>query len=337
LRIFVLGVNGFIGSFLAERILRETDWDLIGLDPSDHNLGGCLPNPRFTLIRSTMIESWDRIDREIDAADAVVPLAGIAKPAVYMKDPMLVYELDFEQNLRVVRSCARANKWVIFPSTSEVYGMSPDAELREDESPLVQGPIAKSRWIYSCSKQMMDRVIAALGERDHLPYTLFRPFNWIGPRQDNLRDQERGQSRVLTQFLYNGLTGRPMVLVDGGNRRRSFTDIEDGIGGIMRILENRTAAEGQIFNLGNPGNNASIRDLALLVRETLARITGRPGGDFPVEDRPAADYYGEGYQDIEDRRPSVEKARALLGWAATRTLAETVERTALWFAEILRA
>jgi nucleoside-diphosphate-sugar epimerase len=184
---------------------------------------------------------------------------------------------------------------------------------------------------------MMDRVIAALGERDHLPYTLFRPFNWIGPRQDNLRDQERGQSRVLTQFLYNGLTGRPMVLVDGGNRRRSFTDIEDGIGGIMRILENRTAAEGQIFNLGNPGNNASIRDLALLVRETLARITGRPGGDFPVEDRPAADYYGEGYQDIEDRRPSVEKARALLGWAATRTLAETVERTALWFAEILRA
>jgi nucleoside-diphosphate-sugar epimerase len=337
-KILILGVNGFIGSFLAERILRETDWEVTGLDPSDYNLSECRDRPRFSFRRATMADSWDWIDERVASSDLVVPLAGIAKPAVYMKDPLLIYELDFEQNLRVVRSCAASGTRVVFPSTSEVYGMSPDRVLDEEESPLVLGPIRRTRWIYSCSKQMMDRVIVALGEQRGLSYTLFRPFNWIGPRQDDLRDPERGQSRVLTQFIYNALNGRPLVLAGGGAQRRSFTDIEEGIDGLMRILENRGgAAEGRIFNLGNPANNASIRDLALQVREAVARIAGRPEESIEIVERPAEDYYGQGYQDVEDRLPSIERARTLLGWNPSRPLAETVDRTVRHFLERSRA
>src|SRR5438132_1471144 len=83
--------------------------------------------------------------------------------------------------LKLVRYCVKYNKRVIFPSTSEVYGMCQDQYFDEDTSNLVVGPINKQRWIYSVSKQLLDRVIWAYGAKG-LNFTLFRPFNWMGPR-----------------------------------------------------------------------------------------------------------------------------------------------------------
>ena len=82
-----------------------------------------------------------------------------------MDAPLRVFELDFEENLRVVRQSVKYNRRVIFPSTSEVYGMSPDTPFNEETSHLVLGPICKQRWIYSCAKQLLDRVIWAYGRR----------------------------------------------------------------------------------------------------------------------------------------------------------------------------
>lgn len=338
MNVLILGVNGFIGSHLAERILRTTDWEIAALDPFDHHLENCLENPRFHFRKNSMEASWDWIADRIQEADVVVPLAGIAQPALYIKNPLLIFELDFNQNLKVVRLCAKFGKRVVFPSTSEVYGMSPDPVLKEDESLLVLGPICKSRWIYSCGKQMMDRVIAAMGQQMGLPYTLFRPFNWIGPRQDSLKDPELGQSRVLTQFIYNVLHDRPIHLVGGGEQRRSFTDIEDGIDCLMKILENeKGVADGDIFNIGNPENHLSIRELAYRVRETVASFPGHESArQTPIVEVEAEEYYGEGYQDVEDRLPSIEKARRLLGWAPRIPLDETLRRTVRYFLEAER-
>jgi len=104
-----------------------------------------------------------------------------------------------------VRHCVKYGKRLLFPSTSEIYGMSPDAVLDEESSPLVYGPINKQRWIYAASKQLLDRVIYAYGVRDNLDYTLFRPFNFIGPNLDNPEEPKEGSSRVFTQFLSNVL------------------------------------------------------------------------------------------------------------------------------------
>ncbi len=176
-----------------------------------------------------------------------------------MKNPLAVFELDFEENLRIIKMAGKYGKRVVFPSTSEVYGMCPDKEFDEDRSPLVYGPIAKPRWIYSASKQLLDRVIAAMGTAQGLKYTLFRPFNWYGPHLDNVDAPKEGSSRVLTQFLHNILYGVPIKLVDGGAQRRCFTYIEDGIDGLMTILENpKGKADSQIFNLGNPQADLSI-------------------------------------------------------------------------------
>jgi nucleoside-diphosphate-sugar epimerase len=74
-----------------------------------------------------------------------------------------VFELDFEANLPIVRSAAKYGKHLVFPSTSEVYGMCHDEEFDPEESELICGPINKPRWIYSCAKQLMDRVIWGYG------------------------------------------------------------------------------------------------------------------------------------------------------------------------------
>jgi nucleoside-diphosphate-sugar epimerase len=166
-----------------------------------------------------------------------------------------VFELDFEANLPIVRSAVKYGKHLVFPSTSEVYGMCEDAEFDPAQSHLVYGPINKPRWIYACAKQLMDRVIWGYG-MEGLRFTLFRPFNWIGPGLDSIYTPKEGSSRVVTQFLGHIVRGEPINLVDGGSQKRAFTYIDDGIDALMRIIANEgDIANGKIYNIGNPKNN----------------------------------------------------------------------------------
>jgi nucleoside-diphosphate-sugar epimerase len=254
----------------------------------------------------------------------------IANPAQYVTHPLRVFELDFEANIDVVRHCVKYGKRLIFPSTSEIYGMSEDSVLDEETSPLVYGPVNKQRWIYAASKQLLDRVIFAYGVRDNLDYTLFRPFNFIGPNLDNIEEPKEGSSRVFTQFLSNVLYKRPIKLVDGGRQKRSFTYIDDAVEALLTILENKgNCASKRIFNIGNPDNCVSIRELA----ERTIRIAQ----EFPVlresakgteiVDVTAGEYYGKYYQDIQVRVPAIEAARRDLGWKPTTDLDTAIRRT----------
>jgi len=225
MRVLILGVNGFIGNALTERILNTTDWSVSGLDIASDNIAQFLGHPRFTYLEGDIAINKEWIEYQVKKCDVVLPLVAIATPATYVKNPIAVFELDFEENLRIVKQAVRYKKRVVFPSTSEVYGMCPDPEFDEESSTLVYGPIHKQRWIYSCSKQLLDRVIWAYGVTSGLQFTLFRPFNWMGPNLDDVDSPKEGSSRVLTQFLHNILYGEPIKLVDGGTQRRSFTYI----------------------------------------------------------------------------------------------------------------
>jgi nucleoside-diphosphate-sugar epimerase len=320
MRVLILGVNGFIGNALTRRILTTTPWEVYGLDVASDRIEEFLPERRFRFLEGDIGINKEWIEYHVKKADVVLPLVAIATPAAYVKSPLAVFELDFEENLRIVKMAAKYGKRIVFPSTSEVYGMCPDKEFEEDASPLVYGPIRKERWIYSCSKQLLDRVIWAMGHAHGLRFTLFRPFNWYGPHLDNVEAPKEGSSRVLTQFLHNILYGVPIKLVDGGDQRRCFTFIEDGIDGLMTILKNENgAAEGQIFNLGNAAADLSIKELATRLIDAVSRAE--------VVTVTSTDYYGEGYQDITTRVPSIEKARRLLGWEPTTDFDSGLKQT----------
>src|SRR5947209_14911265 len=144
--------------------------------------------------------------------------------------------------------------------------MCGDAEFDPYASNLVLGPIDKQRWIYSCSKQLMDRVIYAYGSMGQLDFTLFRPFNWIGAGLDSIHTAKEGSSRVITQFLGHIVRGEPIKLVDGGAQKRAFTYIDDGIAALMKIIANDAGiASGKIYNIGNPANNYSVREVATMM------------------------------------------------------------------------
>lgn len=317
MNILILGVNGFIGHHLSRRIMDTTDWHVYGMDMQASRLTDLLAEDRFHFFEGDITINHEWIEYHIKKCDIIMPLVAIATPSTYVQDPLAVFELDFEANLPIIRACVEYDKRVLFPSTSEVYGMSSDAEFHPYETNLVLGPIAKPRWIYSCSKQLLDRVIAAYGQQHGLRYTLFRPFNWIGSGLDSLHTPKEGSSRVVTQFLGHIARGEPIQLVDGGNQRRSFTDISDGVSALMKIIENRDdLADSKIYNIGNPGNDLSIRELAELMLEIANEFPEYQPGAARVNiiDVDSGKYYGEGYQDIQTRVPWIDNTREELDW-----------------------
>lgn len=241
--IFILGINGFIGHHLCRRILETSDDSIVALDLNDDRIRSFLDDPeyknRIFFKQGDMLSNWEWIEKQVSLCNIVVPLAGVATPSSYVKTPLRVFELIFEANLKIIRVAAKYKKRLIFPSTSEVYGMCPDSKFSPEQSNLVYGPIHKTRWIYACCKQLLDRVIFSYGA-EGLDFTIFRPFNWIGAGLDSPYNTEPASSRVTTQFLGHILRGEDIVLVDGGSQRRTFTAVNDGISALIKIIANKS-------------------------------------------------------------------------------------------------
>jgi UDP-4-amino-4-deoxy-L-arabinose formyltransferase/UDP-glucuronic acid dehydrogenase (UDP-4-keto-hexauronic acid decarboxylating) len=333
-KVLILGINGFIGNHLTERLLADGGYEVHGMDLSASSLDRMKGHPDFQVFEGDISIHREWIEYHVKKCDVILPLVAIATPIEYTRNPLRVFELDFEENLRVIRYCAKYGKRVIFPSTSEVYGMCQDDAFDEDRSNLVLGPISRQRWIYSCSKQLLDRVIWAYGAHRGLRFTLFRPFNWMGARLDSLESARIGSSRAITQLILNLTEGTPIQLVDGGEQKRCFTDVSDGIEGLFRIIENRGGkADGKIINIGNPDNEASIRELAEVLVDRFEKHPLR--SNFPpfagFEMIESGRFYGKGYQDVQHRRPSIRNARRYLDWTPKIGFEQTVEETLDFF------
>jgi nucleoside-diphosphate-sugar epimerase len=327
--VLIIGVNGFIGHHLANRILKTTDWNVYGMDMFSNRIEGLLTDKRFHFFEGDITINKEWIAYHIKKCDVVLPLVAIATPATYVREPLRVFELDFEANLPIVRACVEYKKRLIFPSTSEIYGMCTDDEFDPENSNIVYGPIHKQRWIYACSKQMMDRVIYAYGFERNLDFTLFRPFNWIGSGLDSIHTAKEGSSRVLTQFLGHIVRGEPIKLVDGGRQKRSFTHIDDGIEALMAIIKNENnVASGKIYNVGNPANNWSVRELAEKMIALAAKYPeyANTAKNVKLIDVSANDYYGKGYQDVQNRVPKIDNTCAELNWKPRVTMEDALGR-----------
>ncbi len=332
MKVLILGANGFIGVHLTEKILEATDWEVFGLDIGFNKLVNVMDNPRFHFLEGDITINKEWIEYHIKKCDVVLPLVAIATPATYVKNPIKVFELDFEANLEIIKKAVKYNTRVVFPSTSEVYGMCTDEVFDEDKSNFILGPINKQRWIYSCCKQLLDRVLWAYAFEKGFKFSIFRPYNWIGPRLDNVYATKEGSSRVVTQFIGNILRNEPIKLVNGGHQKRCFLYIDDGIDCLLKIIENKNnVCDSEIINIGNPDNNVTIKELALMIKRIFeANPLIRQKGlkrEIKIIDVDEKKFYGEGYQDVTFRVPSIKKAKSLLGWGPKNDTQTALKKT----------
>lgn len=349
MNILNLGAGGFIGSHLTQRLLAEGH-RVTAVDLYADKVAELLEHPGLTFIQQDIRSRDWNLDALVKDADLVIDLIAYANPGLYIRIPLEVFRLNFLENLKIAEACVRHDKRLIQFSTCEVYGRTAatlknaqvadpldpvHATFSEDDSEFILGPVGKHRWIYACSKQLLERVVHAYGLEMGFRYTIIRPFNFIGPKIDFLPTDKGGIPRVFSFFMDALLNGTPMQLVDGGAQRRCYTYIDDAVECLYRIVENRGGVcDGEIFNIGSPLNEVSIRQMAELMRDIYAQEFRDPLAPLPeIVSVPAEEFYGPGYEDSDRRIPDIAKARRLLGWEPAWRVRDMLQTTMRYYVE----
>ncbi len=343
-KVIILGCGGFVGSHLTDRLLASGDVHIEGWDVSYDKVSEHLDNPNFNFHQRYVDAdtTFDELGPHIADCEAVISLAAVCTPAQYVASPVKTIRSNFIDAYSLIDLCSEHRSWLFHTSTCEVYGRTLSSyvptddyqdldlyEQREDETPLIMGPTRNHRWSYATAKQLFERYIYAHSAESGMPFTIVRPYNWFGPRMDFIpgRDGE-GIPRVLACFMTALLDGQPLQLVDGGGAYRTITFIDDAIDALSLMLEQPKQAQNQVFNVGNRASEVTMKDLAFLMRELAAEITGKDAFlEHPIEDITSDKFYGEGYEDCDRRVPDVTKAESRLGWKAKTDLRETLRIT----------
>jgi UDP-apiose/xylose synthase len=330
MKITVLGAGGFIGSHMVEHLLGQGRYEVFGIDLTAEKLED-VDDARFHFHEADVRQAPALVDELIRRADVVVDLIAYANPSMYVTEPLEVFELNFTQNLEIARMCVAHRKRLIQYSSAEVYGKAATGEAyHEDSTDGVFGPVHKQRWIYATAKMLLERVLFAHGMAGQLEFTIVRPFNFIGSRIDYLVPANAiGGPRVFPHFMSALLTGGPIRLVDGGEAKRAFMHIKDANTAFQTILDQPEAARNQIYNMGNPANNFTIREVSALMLELYEELTGAPPVS-PVVEMSGEEFYGVGYEDSSRLPPDISKLRAL-GWAPRHDMRSTFRDAMIYY------
>jgi UDP-apiose/xylose synthase len=342
LKLCIIGAGGFIGSHLCEKLMWDTHHSVLAVDVYGDKIQHLLAPGKSWSDRIEFhkinIKHDSRLEGLIKLSDLVINLAAICTPADYNTRPLDTIYSNFIDALPVVQYCRVNHKRLIHFSTCEVYGktigsfLPADSPLKkdpayyilkEDESPCIFGPIEKQRWSYACAKQLIERFIYAEGAENDLEFTIVRPFNWIGPRMDfipGIDGPSESVPRVLACFSNNLMRGEPLKLVDGGQSQRTFVYIKDAIEAVLRMIENPARANGHIFNVGNPHNELTVRELAELMTDVYCKVSGNPRPAVPTIDVTSMEFYGQGYDDSDKRIPDMTIIKKQLGTKSTQLI-----------------
>lgn len=301
-RVLVTGAAGMIGSHLCDRLMGTGEYEVIAIDDlsvgSRANLAGSLDRPGFSFFQLD-VRDREGLRRAAQETDVVVHLAarkkiGEAQPGI---ETLTVNAQGTENTLEIAR--AEGAK-LVFASTSDVYGMSPDLPFREDGDLLI-GPSMVKRWSYAVSKLYGEQLAFAYHKDFGVPIVVLRYFGGFSERASFT-----WSGGHVPLFVDAVLKDEPMIVHGDGSQTRSMGYVEDLVEGTCLALE-APAAVGEIVNLGNP-EEVSVLDCARLVHR-LAGKTGEPKIKFV----PFAEVFGQ-YRDIQRRRPEISKAKRLLGW-----------------------
>jgi UDP-glucose 4-epimerase len=307
----ITGGAGFIGSHLAQELLRRGD-DVVVIDDlstgSIQNIEPLKSHPRFRYVIETIMNRSVMAEL-VDAADVIFHLAASVGVRLIIESPVRTIETNVRGTEIVLELAAKKRKKVLLASTSEVYGKQNRVPFNERDD-LVLGPTHKGRWSYACSKALDEFLAIAYWKEKRLPVVVTRLFNTVGPRQTGL------YGMVIPTFVGQALAGRPITIFGDGEQSRCFAWVGDTVGALI-ALANHPGAVGEVYNVGND-QEVRIVDVARLAKELT-------GSDSEIVFVPYDQAYEEGFEDMQRRVPDLSKLRAAVGYEPTLALREILQ------------
>ena len=304
--ILVTGGAGFVGSHLCRALLARGQQIVVLDDLSTgtrRNLEGLEDGKNLQLIVGS-VNDQELVDKCVKNAEYVYHLASAVGVRLIIDQPVHTIESIVGGTQVVLQACARYWKPFLLTSTSEVYGKGSKIPFSEDDD-TVMGPTCTRRWSYACAKALDEFLALAYWVESHLPVTIVRLFNTVGPRQT-------GQyGMVIPTLVEQALRGKPITVFGDGTQSRCFTHVADIVGALIK-LQNTPESRGQVINLGN--------DQEITIMELAKRIQELTGTSSPIQVIPYDEAYGPGFEDMHRRVPDLSKAAAILGYHPQRGL-----------------
>ena len=323
MKILITGGAGFVGSHLADKLIGEGNKITVIDDLSTgrySNVEHLEGEKNFRLIIDTVLNE-KLMEELIRETDRVFHMASAVGVKLIMEHPVKTIETIFRGTDVVLGFCSRYRKRVLVPSTSEVYGKGASVPFREDDD-LLTGSTDKHRWAYACAKTLDEFLALAHWKETRLPVAVVRLFNTVGPRQT-------GQyGMVVPNFVKSAIKNEPLTVHGDGMQSRCFGHVLDVVEGLTKVMQSPKCF-GQVINLGNE-EEVTIKGLA----EKAVEMTGSKS---EIRYIPYDEAYGEGFEDMRRRVPSLEKARRLIGYQPTRKLEDIINDVADQFREELKA
>lgn len=311
--IIVTGGAGFIGSHLVERLLQDGRKVVVIDDVSTgsfQNLKAVAQHPQLRCLEAK-VSSCAELPELVRNAEAIFHLAAAVGVELVVKSPIRTIQTNLHETEIILELASQHQVPTILTSTSEVYGKSQKPGFSENDDLLI-GPPNLGRWSYACSKLMDEFLALAYAQEKKLPVTIVRLFNTVGPRQTGR------YGMVVPRFIAAAKAGEPLRVYGDGQQTRCFCFVGDTVEALAR-LERTPAARGEIFNIGST-EEVTIRQLA-------ERIIGQLGSRSQIELIPYSEAYAPGFEDMQRRRPIIDKLFQTTGFKPQTSLDEIIHQT----------
>ena len=302
-RNLVSGGAGFLGSHLIDKLMQNGE-KVICLDNyftgDKSNVSKWVNHPNFEIIRHDVTEP---IQLEVDK---IWHLACPASPIHYQSNPIKTSKTIFLGTYNMLGLARRVGADFLLASTSEVYG-DPEINPQTEE---YRGSVntVGIRSCYDEGKRIAETLCADYQRMHNLNTRIIRIFNTYGPRM------RCDDGRVVSNFIFQALQGKPLTIYGDGDQTRSFCFVDDLIKGMIKLMDSEIYTP---VNVGNP-HEFTIIELAEKIKKLI-----NPNLSFIYKALPE--------DDPLQRKPDITKAINNLNWHPEISLDEGIKLTIDWF------
>ncbi|MFH1508148.1 MAG: GDP-mannose 4,6-dehydratase [Candidatus Omnitrophota bacterium] len=311
MKIFITGGAGFIGSNLADSLLKSGH-QVVVLDNFStgriENIKHLEKAPNFELVSGTILNEY-LVDKLVEKVDVIFHLAAAVGVELIVNNPLASLTTNIKGSEIVLEMAYRYNKKILITSTSEIYGKNVSGPLKETDDRILGSPL-KTRWSYSTAKAVDEMLAYVYWKEKKVPSIIVRLFNTVGPRQTG------AYGMVVPRFIEQALKNEAITVYGDGKQSRCFVHVNDVVNALIKLVEEPKAV-GEVFNIGSQ-EEITIEDLS----KEIIKITK---SSSKIKYIPYEEAYEEGFEDMQKRMPDISKINRLIGFKPTYNLPEIIK------------